>query len=135
MRFRGREDKLYRRRRLLQCFQERIEGILGNLMNFVDDIDFKSAICRLIADILNDLANFIDAAIRRAVNFKNVDRVALSNFFAMAAFVARSSGGPVVTVQRLGQNTRSRCFADSAHAGKKIGVRDTFGPEGVLQRS
>src|SRR5437867_13419900 len=78
MRFRGREDKLYRRRRLLQCFQERIEGILGNLMNFVDDIDFKSAICRLIADILNDLANFIDAAIRRAVNFKNVDRVALS---------------------------------------------------------
>ncbi len=73
MRFGGRQNKLDRRRRLFQSLQKRIESVFGDLVHFVDDVDLKAAFRRLVADVLDDLAHLIDAAIRRAVDLKHVD--------------------------------------------------------------
>ena len=67
-------------------------------MNLVYDVNLKPTLCRLIADIFNDLANFIDTAIRRPIDFKNVDRVALGDLLAVRAPVARSGRRPFFAV-------------------------------------
>ena len=102
MGFRRRQDKLDRRRRLLESFQKCVERILGNLVHFVDHVDLESALGRLIAHILDDLANFIDATVRGAVDFKNVDGGACGNFLAMAALVARVGRRPLFAIEGFG---------------------------------
>ena len=104
-------------------------------MNFIDDVNLKSALSRLIADIFDDLANLIDAAIGRTVDFENVDRIALGNLMTLSADATRSSGWPIIAIQRLGENSRCGCFAHSAHAGEQKCVWNPIGADGVLQGS
>ncbi len=98
MRFGGRENKFDRWRRFFQSLQQRVERIFGDLVNFIDDVNLKSASSRLIADIFDDLANLIDAAIRRTVDFENVDRIALGNLMTLSADATRSSGWPIIAI-------------------------------------
>ena len=135
MRFGCRENKLYRRRRLFQCFEQCIKGVFGDLMHFIDDVNFKATFSRLIADIFDDLTNFIDAPIRRAIDLKNVYRDALGNLLAMRAMVTGSRRRPLLTVQCLCENPCCRGFSDTAHPGKEIGMGDAIRPYGVLQRA
>jgi hypothetical protein len=135
MRFGGRENKFDRWRRFFQSLQQRVERIFGDLVNFIDDVNLKSALSRLIADIFDDLANLIDAAIGRTVDFENVDRIALGNLMTLSADATRSSGWPIIAIQRLGENSRCGCFAYSAHAGEQKCVWNPIGADGVLQGS
>src|SRR5688572_21283917 len=105
MRLRGRQDKFYRRRRLLKSFQKSIERIFRDLVHFVDDVDFEAAVRRLIANVLDDLADLIDTAVRGAVDFENIDRVALRDLPAVTALAAGRRGRALITVDRLGQDT------------------------------
>ena len=57
-------------------------------MHFIDDVNLESALRGLIANIFDDLSDFVDAAIRCTVNFQNIDRIAIRNLFAMAALIA-----------------------------------------------
>ena len=45
-------------------------------MRFVDDEDFVAIARRAIADVLAELAHFVDAAIRRRIDFNDIDRTA-----------------------------------------------------------
>src|SRR5688572_21245346 len=100
-------------------------------MNFVDDVDFETTLCRLVANVLDNLANFINATIRGAVNLKHVDGISLRNLIALAALVARGCRRSFVTVQCLGKNASSGSFAHSANSGKKISMRDTADVHGL----
>ena len=93
-------------------------------MHFVDDVNLKAAIGRLITDIVDDLANFVDAAVGSAIDFKNVDGASGGDLVAVAALVAGRRGRTLFAIQCLGKNARGRGFADAAHAGKKIGMGD-----------
>ena len=80
MRLCRRQDKLDKGRRLFQGFQERIEGILGDLVNFINDINFKSALGRLVPDVLDNLSNLVDAAIGGAIDLLEIAR---NSFFSL----------------------------------------------------
>ena len=43
--------------------------------------------------------------------------------------------GPLLAVERLGQDARRGGLADAAHAGEEEGVRDAAGADGVAQRA
>ena len=61
------------KRRLFQGFQQGIEGIDRQHVNFVDNEDFESGAGRQIADVVPQLPHIIDAGIGSAVDFEHID--------------------------------------------------------------
>jgi hypothetical protein len=102
-------------------------------MNLIDDVNLERAVCRLIANVLNDLANLIDSAIGGAVDFDNIDTASLNDFSALNAFVTWSWRRTLSAIQCLGENPSRRCFADPANPGKQISVSYTARSYGILQ--
>jgi hypothetical protein len=104
-------------------------------VHFVDDIDFEAALRRLVTDIFDDLADLIDAAVGRAIDFQNIDGFAAGDLLAVAALIARRRRWSLFTIQRFREDARGGGFAHSAYTGKKIRVGDTVGTNGILQRA
>src|SRR6476619_7890703 len=132
MRLSRRENKFYRRGWLFERFQQSIERILGDLMNFIDDIDFEPALGWLVADVFYNLANLIDATIRSAVDFKDVDGLALGALFTVRALITRSRRRPLLAIQCFGQNARGGSLADPPHSSEQKSMRDALCSNGVL---
>jgi hypothetical protein len=76
VRFGGAEHENGPLRRLFDGLEQRVEGFVGDLVGFVDDEDFVAVAHRLVADVLAQLAHFIDAAIGRRVDFDHIHRAA-----------------------------------------------------------
>ena len=62
------------RRRLFERLQQRIEGLIGELMRLIDDVNLETIARGPVAEILDDGARVVDLAIGRAVDFDNVER-------------------------------------------------------------
>src|SRR3954468_2383910 len=92
------ENKFHRRRRLLQGLQQRIESVLGHLMNFIYDIDLETAFRRLVSNVLDNLPNFVDTTIRSAINFQHIEAVAGGDLSTLRALVTRRWSGPFFAV-------------------------------------
>ena len=60
-----REQELHMLRRLLKSLQQRIESVLRKHVDFVDDVDLVARADRRVADRVDDLANIVDAGVRR----------------------------------------------------------------------
>ena len=73
------KDEFYRFRRLLKCFQERVEGTFGKHVHFVDNIDLVTCRQRPVADALNNLTHIIDAGIAGSIHFDDIDMTAFGN--------------------------------------------------------
>ena len=115
------EQEFHVRWRLFKRFQQRIEGIFRQHVNFVDNVDFVACRHGCIADRLDNLADIVDAGVARRVHLYHVDMPTFGNRAAWFANTARIDGWatlPVWTnaVQRLCNQSRGRCLADSAHA-------------------
>jgi hypothetical protein len=54
------EDELHMRRRLLEGLEQRVEGRLGEHVDFIDDVDLVAGDNRTVAHRLDELANIID---------------------------------------------------------------------------
>jgi hypothetical protein len=109
-------------RRFLQRFQQRVERIFGEHMDFVDDVDLVARRHGGIAHRLDNLAHIIDAGMAGGVHLDHVDMPPLGNRaarFAHPARIDRRSALPVFAnaVQCLGDQPRGRRLADPAHPG------------------
>ncbi len=78
--------------RLLECLEQRVEGGVGDLVSFVEDIDFVAVAGGGVAGGVAEFADFVDAAIGGGVDFDDVDGVALADFDAGIADAARLGG-------------------------------------------
>ena len=58
-------------------------------MYFVDNIDLETAFSRLVADVFDDLADFVDAAVRSSIDFEHIDGAATSDLLTLGALIAR----------------------------------------------
>ena len=74
------EHELHMRRRLFERLEERVEGLLREHVNFVNDVDFELRGGGRVLHRLAQLADFINATVARAVNFQHVERAALGDF-------------------------------------------------------
>ena len=88
--------------RLLECLQERIEGRVGNLVGFVQDVDLVAIACRPVARSVAQLADLIDTAIRRRVNLDHVNGIAGPDFLATFTGAAWLIGRPLGAANRGG---------------------------------
>ena len=125
--------------RLLERLQERVEGVLGEHVHFVDDVDLVARRDRLVADAVGELADVVDAGARRCVHLHHIDMPILGDGAAGLALPAgrdRRTALPVGAdaIERARQDARRRRLADAAHAGEDEGVRDALRGDGVGER-
>ena len=76
------------RRRLFERLQKRVEGLIGELMRLIDNVNLEAVARGPIAEILDDRARIVNLAISRAVDFGNVERAAGANLDTGGAFAA-----------------------------------------------
>ena len=128
------EDELHMLGRLFERLQQRVERLLREHVDFVDDVDLEPRPARPHGDVLPQLANFIDAAVAGAVDLQHVDVVAGRHAAADVALVARRRRRALHAVERLGENPRGRRLADAAGTGEQIGVPDAVAGDRLLER-
>ena len=129
-----REDELHMRRRLFERFEQRVERLRRDHVDFVDDVDLEARSRGAIGDGLAEFADVLDAVVGGAVDFENVDVLAGGDRLARVANAARSSRRAFLAVERLGEHPRHRRLADAAGAGEEIGMSDAAGDDRLLQR-
>ena len=137
--FGRREQEFHMRRRLLQRLQQRVEGVFGQHMHFVDNVDLVARGDSGIAHRLDNLAHVIDAGVARRVHLDHVDMPPLGNRGAGFADPARVDRRPALpvradAVERLGDQPRGRCLADPAHARHQKGMGQPPAPDRIAQR-
>ena len=120
------KNELHMRRRLLQCFEQRVKGGRRKHVHFVDEINFVTSFCWRVANIIAQFPHVLDTVVARAVDFNHVKAIPSCYFAAVVTHATRRHRRSVYAIERLGQNARSRCFADTARTDKKIGMRQTI---------
>ena len=124
---------------LLEGFEQRVEGGVGDLVGFVEDVDLVAVARRTVTGGVAQLANLVDAAVGGRVDLDHIDGVAGANLGAGLADAAGLGGGPqgradgVSAVQRHRQDARDGRLADAAMAAEDVAVRDAALAEGVHQ--
>jgi hypothetical protein len=113
--------------RLFQRLQQRVEGVLGEHVHFVDDIDLVARRDGGIAYRLDDLAHVVDAGVGSGVHLDHVDVAALGDRLARLALPARVDRRAALpirpdAIERLGNEPRGGGLADTAHAGHQEGM-------------
>src|SRR5262249_18528963 len=98
------QNEFHMCRRLLQRFEKSVEGVLGQHVNFVDDVDLVARSSRPVLDILANFADLIDAAVARCIDLEHVDIFSRSNRPALSALIAWSDRRSTNAVERLGQD-------------------------------
>ncbi len=121
--------------RLFQRLQQRIEGGIGDLVGFVENVDLEAVARRTIARRLAQFADLIDAAIGGGVNFDHVHGIAGPDFGTRLADPARLRDRLVrrPAVQRHGQDARHGGLADPAMPAEDVPVRRPSLLDGILQ--
>ena len=131
----GGEDELHMRRRLLKRLEQCVEGLRGQHVNFVDDVDFVAVSLRQVGDALADLAHVLDAVVRGAVDFSHIERCPGDDLATGQAFTAGRGGRPLFAVERAGKESGRCGLADAARSAKQIGVRHAPLSNGIGQRA
>ncbi len=107
---------------LFEGFEERVEGGVGDLVGFVEDVDLVFIARGAVARGVAKLTDFVDAAVGGGVNFDDVDGVALADFEAALADVAGLGGGAEsgadfgAAVEGRGEDAGDGRLADAAMA-------------------
>lgn len=123
----------YMSRWLFQCFEEGIEGLRGEHMDFIDGIYLERALGRSVAHCLAQFSNVVDSTVGSPVDFEHIHRIALGDFSAIGTLVARAQKRFSLTIEGFGQDTGNGCLADSPRTRKKIRMSDASRTYRVLQ--
>src|SRR5688572_3151110 len=132
MRLGGGKNKFHRSWRLLKGFQECIESVFSNLVDFINDVNLERAARRLIANVFDNLTNLVNSAIGGAVDFDDIDTISLDDFLTLNAFVTRDWSRALSAIQCFGENPSCGCFADAANPSKQVSVSYTACSYGIL---
>jgi hypothetical protein len=134
VRLRGGKYENHVSRRFLQSFQQRVECLLRQHVNLVDDVDFEFA-ARREPDVITELSDLVHAIVARAVDLKHIEADPLGDLSAGVADSARRGRRPVDAVHGFGQNASRRSLTCAARTDKEIGVSQTLLLNCILQRS
>ena len=130
----SREDEDDVRRRLFQRLEQRVEGRVGQHVDFVDQVDLVLAGARREGHLVAQAADLVDAAVGRRVELDEVQSAPGEVVPAGLALIARLAVLAVGAVQRLAQETARTGLAGAARPREQVGVRDAVRRQRVLQR-
>ena len=85
----------------------------------------------LVAHVLDDLADLVDAPVRGAVDLVDVEGASLVDLRATGTLVARRGRGSVEAIQGLGQDARGAGLAHAADPGEQVAMGDAAALDSV----
>ena len=106
-------------------FSKRVEGLIGQLMRLVDDVNLEAIARGPVAEVLDYRAGVIDFAIGGAVDFGNIERAAGANFETSGAFAARIRSRTGRTIEASREDARGGGLTDPANSGEQKRMRDS----------
>ena len=129
------QHKNYVTRWLLKGLQQSIEGSIGNLMGLVENVDLEAIAGGPISSCFAQFTDLINAAVGSGVNLNHIHRIPGAYFGARLANSTRLRDGLVrrAAVQRHGQDTSDRGFADASVATKNVPMSGPLLLDGVFQ--
>ena len=127
----GREQELHMRRRLLQGLQQGVEAVVGEHVHLVDQIDLVACTGRGIGDVVQKLAGLIDLGARGGIHLDEIHESTAVDLSTGRADTAGTRAHALLAVQRLGEDTGKRGLADTAGAGKEVGMMELVAIERV----
>ena len=133
VRLRGRQHEERARGRFLQGLEQRVEGLRGQHVRFVNDEDLVAIARGQVAHRFPQFADFVDAAVGGGVNFLDVHGISRGDFHARRARAVGSHRGPRNAVERLGQDARRGGLSHAARPREDVSVGDAIRLDGVLQ--
>ena len=133
LRIGGRQDELDVLGRLLERLQHRVEGMAGELVHLVDDVDLEAPARRRVLGRLQQLAHLLDARVGGGIDLQQVDEAAGVDLDAGRALAAGLCRHACFAVEALGKDARQRRLADAARAGEQVGVMQAVLLERVTQ--
>ena len=122
-------------RRFLERFEQRVEGMIGKHMDFVDQVDLEPPTCRRVLHVVEQFTGFIHLRARRGIHLDQIHVTALVDFETGTALSARGAADACFAIQGFGQHARDRGFADPAGAGKQIGMVKSLAVQRIYQRA
>ncbi len=133
MRFGGGKDKDHIFRRFFQSFQQGVESVFGEHVNFIDDVYLVFRTAGGIQKLLLQLPDIVHTGVAGSVDFNHIRRYSCCDFRAICAYIAGMSGGTIYAIQALCHDACQRGLSYSAGTGKQIGVGDASGRDRALQ--
>ena len=105
--------------RLLERLEERVEGILGQHVDLVNDVDLITSVLRRDAHLVDDAPDVFDTIVGRRVQFEDIET-------ALGLF----GGEPV---DGVGKNPRAGGFADPTGTTEEVGLGNLSRLDAVTQ--
>ena len=130
----GGQHKFQIIRWLLQRLEHGVKGVAGEHVHLVDHEHLEAPLHRLVDRLLQQLLDFVHAAVGGRVKLGVVDKMTGVDVGASSANAARLVGDAGFAVERFSQNARHRGLADTAGAGEQIGVMQALRTQGIGQR-
>jgi hypothetical protein len=81
------------------------------------------------------LPDVVDTVVAGTINLDDIETVAGCNLAAVIAFAAWRDRGSFHAIERLCQNSRGRCFSDTAWADEQVRVSKAILRDRVFQRA
>ncbi len=130
--FGRRENEFNVRWRLFERFQQSVERMPGEHVNFVDDVDLVPRRDRAIAHAVQQLAHLVDPGMRGGIHLDHVDMPVLGDRAAMDAVTAgrnRRTAGAIRAdaIKGAGDDPGGCGLPDPTHAGEHECLRDPPG--------
>ena len=125
--------------RFFERLQQRVKRVFRQHVDFVDDVNFIACRNRRIAHSLNNLTHIVNTGVARCIHFDDIDMAAFGNgnaWLASTAGINRRATLPVRTnaVQCLGNQSRRRCFTDTANASHQKRMRQSIALDRIAKR-
>ena len=119
--------------RLLEGFEQRVESLAGEHVDFVNDVDLAAGLRGRHAHFFLEVAHIVNAAVGCGVNLDHIEQLVFGDGRAHGACVAGRGGGAGFAVDALGHDARGAGFAGAARPAEQVGVRDSAAFDGVAQ--
>ena len=133
MRLGGCQDEDGMWRRLFQRFEEGIGSLLGDHVDFIDDVDLVARLVGSEVNFFPQLADFIDTAVAGGIHLDDIQGAALIDGTAHLAFIAGLALYRLQAVDRLGQDAPGAGLAGASGTAEEIGMGDVPAVDGIAQ--
>ena len=118
----GRQYEKHKGRRFLQGFQQGIESLVGQHVDFVDDVNLIAGLRRRELHVFPQVADLVDPPVGGGVDLIDIHRRAFVDQLAGTATVAGRRRRSFLAVQRLRQHFGGAGLAGSARSGEQVGM-------------
>ncbi|CRN03237.1 hypothetical protein [Pseudomonas sp. 34 E 7] len=129
----GGQDEFDVGRRLFQGFQQRVEGMAGQHVHFVDQVDLEAATARCVLHVVEQFTGVFDLGAARGVDLDQVDETPFVDLAAYRTGAARCRGDTGFTIQAFGDDARNGGLAHAAGTGEQVGVVQPLAVQGIDQ--